>query len=165
MRKDNFHTKDLFIETLVKLGGQYLIKSEVSTEYDIKFKFSECKFMANVTKDSYDVDIWFPNWYNIDLGDNETCDYVKNLINDLNYICKSKFFYTTHKDDNLLRLHSSISFQLLPNIPNIEEYVSEKLSKIIDDQQWFIQKMESLIEQVLVNAMEHDQELLTKNRS
>jgi len=155
--KDNYHTKDLFINTLVKLGGQYLIRSEVSTEYDIKFKYSECKFMANATNESYDVDIWFPNWYSIDLGDDETCDYIKNLVNDLNYVCKSKFFYTTHKDDNLLRLHSSISFQLLPNIPNIEEYVSGKLNQIISDQQWLIQKMESLIEQVLL-SVEHDHE-------
>ena len=155
--KDNYHTKDLFINTLVKLGGQYLIRSEVSTEYDIKFKYSECKFMANATNDSYDVDIWFPNWYSIDLGDDETCDYIKNLVNDLNYVCKSKFFYTTHKDDNLLRLHSSISFQLLPNIPNIEKYVSGKLNQIISDQQWFIEKMESLIEQVLL-SVEHDEE-------
>lgn len=155
--KDNYHTKDLFINTLVKLGGQYLIRSEVSTEYDIKFKYSECKFMANATNDSYDVDIWFPNWYSIDLGDDETCDYIKNLVNDLNYVCKSKFFYTTHKDDNLLRLHSSISFQLLPNIPNIEKYVSGKLNQIISDQQWFIEKMESLIEQVLL-SVEHDHE-------
>lgn len=157
MCKENFHTRELFIETLVKLGAQYLIRSEVSTEYDIKFKFTECKFMANATNDSYDVDIWYPNWYSVNLSDDETCDYVKNLVNDLNYVCKSKFFYTVHKDDNLLRLHSSISFQLLPTIPNIEEYVSEKLSKIIDEQQWFIQKMESLIEQVLLSG-EHDQE-------
>ena len=157
MRKDNFHTRDLFIETLVKLGDEYLIRSEVSTEYDIKFKFSECKFMANATNDSYDVDIWYPNWYSVNLSDGETCEYVKNLVNDLNYVCKSKFFYTTHKDDNLLRLHSSISFQLLPNIPNIEEYVSGKLNQIISDQQWLIQKMESLIEQVLL-SVEHDHE-------
>lgn len=155
--KEGCHARDLFIETLVKLGGQYLIRSEVSTEYDIKFKYSECKFMANATNESYDVDIWFPNWYSIDLGDDETCEYVKNLVNDLNYVCKSKFFYTTHEDDNLLRLHSSISFQLLPNIPNIEEYVSGKLNQIISDQQWLIQKMESLIEQVLL-SVEHDHE-------
>lgn len=153
----NYPTRDLFLETLVRLGGEYLIRSEVSTEYDIKFKYSECKFMANATNDSYDVDIWYPNWYSIDLGDDETCEYVKNLVNDLNYVCKSKFFYTTHKDDNLLRLHSSISFQLLPNIPNIEEYVSGKLNQIISDQQWLIQKMESLIEQVLL-SVEHDHE-------
>ena len=155
--KEKCQAKDLFIETLVRLGGEYLIRSEVSTEYDIKFKYSECKFMANATNDSYDVDIWFPNWYSIDLGDDETCEYVKNLVNDLNYVCKSKFFYTTHKDENLLRLHSSISFQLLPNIPNIEEYVSGKLNQIISDQQWLIQKMESLIEQVLL-SVEHDHE-------
>ena len=155
--KENYHIRDLFIETLDKLGGEYLIRSEVNTEYDIKFKYSECKFMANATNESYDVDIWFPNWYSIDLGDDETCDYIKNLVNDLNYVCKSKFFYTTHKDDNLLRLHSSISFQLLPNIPNIEEYVSGKLNQIISDQQWFIQKMENLIEQVLL-SVEHDNE-------
>ena len=153
----NYPTRDLFLETLVRLGGEYLIRSEVSTEYDIKFKYSECKFMANATNDSYDVDIWYPNWYSIDLGDDETCEYVKNLVNDLNYVCKSKFVYTTHKDDNLLRLHSSISFQLLPNIPNIEEYVSGKLNQIISDQQWLIQKMESLIEQVLL-SVEHDHE-------
>lgn len=153
----NYPTRDLFIETLVKLGGEYLIRSEVNTEYDIKFKYSECKFMANATNDNYDIDIWYPNWYSIDLGDDETCDYIKNLVNDLNYVCKSKFFYTVHKDDNLLRLHSSISFQLLPNIPNIEEYVSGKLNQIISDQQWFIQKMESLIEQVLL-SVEHDHE-------
>ena len=153
----NYPTRDLFLETLVRLGGEYLIRSEVSTEYDIKFKYSECKFMANATNDSYDVDIWYPNWYSVNLSDGETCEYVKNLVNDLNYVCKSKFFYTTHKDDNLLRLHSSISFQLLPNIPNIEEYVSGKLNQIISDQQWFIQKMESLIEQVLL-SVEHDHE-------
>ena len=155
--KEKCQAKDLFIETLVRLGGEYLIRSEVSTEYDIKFIFSDCKFMANATNDSYDVDIWFPNWYSIDLGDDETCDYIKNLVNDFNYVCKSKFFYTTHKDDNLLRLHSGISFQLLPNIPNIEEYVSGKLNQIISDQQWFIQKMESLIEQVLL-SVGHDHE-------
>ena len=153
----NYPTRDLFLETLVRLGGEYLIRSEVSTEYDIKFKFSECKFMANATNDSYDVDIWYPNWYSANLSDGKTCEYVKNLVNDLNYVCKSKFFYTTHKDDNLLRLHSSISFQLLPNIPNIEEYVSGKLNQIISDQQWLIQKMESLIEQVLL-SVEHDHE-------
>ena len=155
--KEKYQARDLFIETLVRLGGEYLIRSEVSTEYDIKIKFSECKFMANATNESYDVDIWFPNWYSIDLGDDKTCEYVKNLVNDLNYVCKSKFFYTTHKDDNLLRLHSCISFQLLPNIPNIEEYVSGKLNQIISDQQWLIQKMESLIEQVLL-SVEHDHE-------
>ncbi|MBP3230330.1 MAG: hypothetical protein J6M40_06300 [Prevotella sp.] len=155
--KDDCQARELFIETLVKLGGEYLIRSEVSTEYDIKFKYSDCKFMANATNDSYDVDIWYPNWYSVSLSDDETCDYVINLVNDLNYVCKSKFFYTIHKDDNLLRLHSSISFPLLPNIPNIEEYVSGKLNQIISDQQWFIDKMESLIEHVLL-SVEHDEE-------
>lgn len=155
--KEGCYARDLFIETLVRLGGEYLIRSEAGTEYDIKFKYSECKFMANATNDSYDVDIWFPNWYSINLGDDETCDYVKDLVNDLNYVCKSKFFYTVHTDDHLLRLHSSISFQLLPNIPNIEKYVSGKLNQIISDQQWFIQKMENLIEQVLL-SVEQNQE-------
>ncbi len=155
--EERCQARDLFLETLVRLGGQYLIRSEVSTEYDIKFKYSECKFMANATNDSYDVDIWYPNWYSVNLSDGETCEYVKNLVNDLNYVCKSKFFYTTHEKENLLRLNNKLSFQILSSIPNIEDFVSSKIKLIISEQLMFVQEMEDLIEQVLL-TLEHDEE-------
>jgi hypothetical protein len=155
--KDNYHTRDLFIETLDKLGCQYIIRSVVGNLYDIRFKFLECKFMANATNDSYDVDIWFPNWYHVNLSDEETCDYVKNLVNDLNFNCKSKFFYTTHEKENLLRLNNKLSFQILSSIPNIEDFVSSKIKLIISEQLMFVQEMEDLIEQVIL-TLEHDEE-------
>ena len=153
----NYPTRDLFIETLVKLGGKYLIKSEVSSEFDIKFKFSECRFMANVTNSSYDIDICFPDWLHVDWDDNDTCAYVTKLVNDLNFGLKSKFFYTIHEEENLIRLHNSISFQLLSNIPNIEEYMSGKLNQLISEQQMFIQEMENLKEQMLLSNTECNQ--------
>lgn len=157
MKEGNYHTRDLFLETLVKLGGQYLIRSEISTDFDIIFKFSECRFMANATNDSYDIDIWFPDWLSVNWDDNDTCAYVIRLVNDLNFNLKSKFFYTVHEKDNLVRLHNRISFQLLPNIPNIEEYVSGKLNQLISEQQMFIQEMENLKEQILLSNTDYNQ--------
>lgn len=156
--KEGCHARDLFIETLVRLGGKYLIRSEVSTEYDIKFKFSECKFMANTTNDSHDIDIWLPDWLHVDWDDTNTCAYVTKLVNDFNFGLKSKFFYTIHEEENLVRLHNSISFQLLSNIPNIEEYVSGKLNLLISEQQMFIQEMENLKVQASLNNTECNQE-------
>jgi len=156
-KKENYHTRDLFIEALVKLGCQYKIRKSISPMYDIIFKFLECKFMANATNDSYDVDIWFPNSYQVNLSDEETCDYVKNLVNDLNFNCKSKFFYTTHEKENLLRLNNKLSFQILCSIPDIEDYVSSKIKLVISEQLMFVQEMEDLIEQELL-TLEHDEE-------
>jgi hypothetical protein len=113
--------------------------------------------MANATNDSYDVDIWFPNSYQVNLSDEETCDYVKNLVNDLNFNCKSKFFYTTHEKENLLRLNNKLSFQILCSIPDIEDYVSSKIKLVISEQLMFVQEMEDLIEQELL-TLEHDEE-------
>ena len=114
--------------------------------------------MANTTNDSHDIDIWFPDWLHVDWDDTNTCAYVTKLVNDFNFGLKSKFFYTIHEEENLVRLHNSISFQLLSNIPNIEEYVSGKLNLLISEQQMFIQEMENLKVQASLNNTECNQE-------
>ena len=63
--------------------------------------------MANTTNDSHDIDIWFPDWFHVDWDDTNTCAYVTKLVNDFNFGLKSKFFYTIHEEENLVRLQNS----------------------------------------------------------
>ena len=63
--------------------------------------------MANTTNDSHDIDIWFPDWLHVDWDDTNTCAYVTKLVNDFNFGLKSKFFYTIHEEENLVRLQNS----------------------------------------------------------
>ena len=63
--------------------------------------------MANTTNDSHDIDIWFPDWLHVDWDDTNTCAYVTKLVNDFNFGLKSKFFYTIHEEENLVRSQNS----------------------------------------------------------
>ena len=139
--------RDLFVKILGKLGCQYTVDEE-DAEYAIKFDFSDETFYANVVNDCFDIDIWFPYWFDVDWDNDDAYAGITNIVNEMNMIGKTKFFYTTHGDENKVWVHNRLSFLFLPSIPEIEDYVSDKLKLLIIDQQDFLHEIKRLKIQV-----------------
>lgn len=155
----NNQTRDLFIKVLEKLGCQYTVDEE-DAEYAIKFDFSDETLYANVVNGCYDIDVWFPYWFDVDWDNDDAYAGLTNIVNEMNMIGKTKFFYTTHGDENKVWVHNRLSFLLLPSIPEIEDYVSEMLNLLMIDQKDFLHEIKRLKIQVaksrLLSTMERN---------
>ena len=159
MKEEDFQVRIIFIKVLEKLGCQYTV-DEDNAEYAIKFNFSDETFYANVVNGCFDIDIWFPYWFDVDWDNDNAYAGLTNIVNEMNMIGKTKFFYTTHGDENKVWVHNRLSFQLLPSIPEIENYVSGKLNLLMTDQQDFLHERKRLKIQVaksrLLSTMERN---------
>lgn len=119
-------TRDLFLETLIKLGCQY----ELADGYDerIDFFYQGEYFSAYASNDKLYVSLWDTYWKQVELQDIDEVCCLRKAINTSNINARVTTIYTIDEANNKMIVHSKSTIPLMPSMPIIENYLRAELN-------------------------------------
>ena len=120
-------TRDLFLETLTKMGCQYEIDEE---DDQISFMWQGGHFTADAENDSAFVVVWFLYWDEYELYDIDALSRVKRVINDANIRYSVNVVYSINEAGSTFHVHSKKHFLFISQIPDVEGYLQSILGQI-----------------------------------
>ena len=139
-------TRDLFLETLTKIGCQYELPQEEGDER-IFFAFQGEHFMANAKNELRFIQIWDTHWARVELYDIDDFARLKKVINAANLNNSVITVYTINEAAKSVDVHCKSTILFVPTIPEIEEYLKLELSEFFRAHQFVNIEMEKLREQ------------------
>ena len=119
-------TRDLFLETLTKIGCQYEI--EEGEDGDIHFGYQGEYFTVRASNRSTYIQIYDTHWGHVELYDVEELSRLKKAINESNFRNSVTAVYTVDEAGKNVDVHSKSVILFIPEIPNIEEYLRIELA-------------------------------------
>lgn len=139
-------TRDLFMETLTKIGCQY----ELSDEEDdnrIFFAYQGEHFFADTTDEGWYVHLWDTHWGQIELYNVEELARLKKAVNEANLNCATITVYTIDDVAKTVDVHCKSTFPFIAQIPNLENYLRGELNDFFRAHQYVGNEMTKLREQ------------------
>lgn len=121
-------TRDLFMETLTKIGCQYEIAEE-EEDNRIFFAFQGEHFWADARNDRKYIQIFDPQWEYVELYDIDEFARLKKAINGSNLNNSVTTVYTIDEDGKSVDVHSKSIVYFSPQIPDIENYLRTELAE------------------------------------
>ena len=121
-------TRDLFMETLTKIGCQYEIADE-ENDNRIFFAFQGEHFWADARNDRKYIQIFDPQWEYVELYDIDEFARLKKAINGSNLNNSVTTVYTIDEDGKSVDVHSKSIVYFSPQIPDIENYLRTELAE------------------------------------
>ena len=118
-------TRDLFLETLKKMGCQYEIDEE---DGRIFFAFQGEHFIAEATNEQWYVHLWDTHWEHVELYDVDEFSRLRKAVNHANINCATITVYTIDEDSKTVDVHCKSTFPLLPQMPEQENYLRAELT-------------------------------------
>ena len=103
--EEKMGTRDLFLETLTKIGCQYEIDSE---DGNILFAYQGENFVATANNEG---------WYS----------RLKKAVNHANINCATMTIYTINEEGKTVDVHCKSVFPFMPQMPNLEDYLRNEL--------------------------------------
>lgn len=119
-------TRDLFLETLTKMGCQYEIDEE---DNQIRFMWQGGHFTADAQNDYAFVVVWYLYWDEYELYDIDSLSRVKRVINDANINYNINVIYSVNEAGSTFHVHSKKHFLFISQIPDIEGYLQSILGQ------------------------------------
>lgn len=120
-------TRDLFLETLTKMGCQYEIDEE---DNQVSFKWQGGNFSADAENNSPFVVVWYLYWDEYELYDIDALSRVKRVINDANIRYSVNVVYSINEAGSTFHVHSKKHFLFISQIPDVEGYLQSILGQI-----------------------------------
>lgn len=120
-------TRDLFLETLTKIGCQYEIGDDDDDDR-IYFAYQGEHFIAEAYNDKWYVHLWDFQWGHVELYDIDELSRLKRAINHANLNCATITVYTTDEDSKTVDVHCKSTFPFLPQMPELEDYLRGELT-------------------------------------
>ena len=117
-------TRDLFLETLTKIGCQYEIDPD---EGYISFGYQGENFVASATNEGWYVRIWDTYWGHVELYDVDEFSRLRKAVNHANLNCSTMTVYTINEDGNTVDVHCKSAFPFMSQMPNLEDYLRNEL--------------------------------------
>ena len=117
-------TKDLFLETLTKIGCQYEIDPD---EGYISFGYQGENFVASATNEGWYVRIWDTYWGHVELYDVDEFSRLRKAINHANLNCATMTVYTINEEGNTVDVHCKSVFPFMSQMPELENYLRNEL--------------------------------------
>ncbi len=117
-------TRDLFLETLTKIGCQYEIDSE---DGNILFAYQGEHFVATANNEGWYVRVWDTYWGHVELYNVEEFSRLKKAVNHANINCATMTIYTINEEGKTVDVHCKSVFPFMPQIPNLEDYLRNEL--------------------------------------
>ena len=133
-------TRDLFLETLTKVGCQY----EIDDEGRINFQWQGGYFSSHASNDSLFVTIWYFQWGEWDLYDIDMLSRVKRVINDANISYALNVVYSINEEGGNFYIHSNKSFLFIPQIPDIQGYLQAMLGEFFTVRRYVEKELDKL---------------------
>lgn len=117
-------TRDLFLETLTKIGCQYEIDQD--EEY-IYFAYQGENFVASTTNDNRYVRLWDSFWGHVELYDVEEFSRLRMAVNHANLNCSTMTIYTINEEEQKVDVHCKSAIPFMSEMPDLEDYLRKEL--------------------------------------
>ena len=139
-------TRDLFLETLTKIGCQYQLAEEDGDDR-IFFAYQGENFFVYARNDSRFIYVYDTHWGHVELYDVDEFTRLKKAINGSNLSNSVVTIYTIDEEGKNVDVHSKSTVLFIPQIPEIEEYLRHELSEFFNAHRFVGKEMAKLREQ------------------
>ena len=139
-------TRDLFMETLTKIGCQYELADEEG-DNRIFFAYQGEHFFADTTNEGWYVHVWDTHWGHVELYDVEEFTRLKKAINIANLNCATITVYTIDEAGSNVDVHCKSTFPFLQQIPNLKNYLRGELNDFFRAHQYVGNEMAKMREE------------------
>ena len=133
-------TRDLFLETLTKMGCKY----EFDEEDRICFQWQGGYFVGVASNESLFVTVWYFQWGEWELYDIDMLSRVKRVINDANISYSLNVVYTLNEEGGSFFIHSCKNFVFVPQLPDIEGYLQAMLGEFFTVRRYVEKELDKL---------------------
>lgn len=117
-------TRDLFLETLTKIGCQYEIYPD---DGNIGFGYQGENFVATANNEEWYVRVWDTFWGHVDLYDVNEVSRLKKAVNHANINCATMTIYTINEEGKCVDVHCKSTFPFMAQMSNLEDYLRNEL--------------------------------------
>lgn len=138
-------TRDLFLETLTKMGCQYTVDEEDECRY--YFAYQGENFAVDMSNDRMYVQLWDMFWASVELYDIDKFARLKKVINESNLRFATTTIYTVNEAGSTVDVHCKSVVYFAPSIPDIEIYLRTELGDYFHVHQFINTEMAKLKEQ------------------
>lgn len=138
-------TRDLFLETLTKMGCQYTVDEEDECRY--YFAYQGENFAVDMSNDRMYVQLWDMFWASVELYDIDKFARLKKVINESNLRFATTTIYTVNEAGSTVDVHCKSVVYFAPSIPDIETYLRTELGDYFHVHQFINTEMAKLKEQ------------------
>ena len=119
-------TRDLFLETLTKIGCQYSIDEQ---DDRISFAFQGENFVVDAADGNSYIRIWDLFWTSAELYDVNEVSRLKKAINSANLSTGLTTVYTVNDAGSTIDVHCRSTVLFIAQIPEIENYLKLELNE------------------------------------
>ena len=139
-------TRDLFLETLLKIGCQYELGEGEEDDDKIYFAYQGENFTASASNDGWYVHLWDTHWGHVELYDVDEFSRLRKAINLSNLNCATTTVYTINEVGNNVDVHCKAVIPFISQIPEIENYLRGELNDFFRAHQFVGNQMVKLRE-------------------
>ena len=122
----NIGTRDLFLDTLTKLGCQYQLGE--GEDNRICFAYQGEHFFADTTNDIKYVHLWDAHWGHVDLYDIDEVCRIRKAINISNLNTSVTTVFTIDEAGKNMDVHSKSTIPFLSSMPDLDDYLRVELN-------------------------------------
>lgn len=140
--KQNISTRDLCVEILRKLNCE--VQFDEENEYTMFFTYQGENFRIDTWKDCLMIGIWDTWWGSVDLDDLDDICHIRKAINTININSFLTMVYSIDQEGQRFAVHTKRQCLLVPQIPNIENYLAAMLAGFFDVQRSFREELDRL---------------------
>ena len=138
----NIGTRDLFLDTLTKIGCQYEFGE--GEDDRIFFKYQGENFFADASNDSKFLHLWDTNWGHIKLDDIDELSRLRKAINVSNLNMSVTTIYTIDEEEKSMNVHCKMTTVFIPEIPSPDELLRVILDNFFNTHQKVATEMNKL---------------------
>lgn len=122
-------TRDLFLETLTKIGCQYEIGEGEGEDGDINFGYQGEYFVVRANNSNRYIQIYDTHWGHVELYNIDEFARLKKAINESNLRNSVTSVYTIDEAGNNVDVHCKSVILFTQEIPDIVDYLRMELSE------------------------------------
>lgn len=138
----NLSTRDLCAEVLRKLNCD--VQFDEENEYNMYFTYQGENFSVDTWENGLMITIWDTWWGTVDLDDLDDVSRVRKAINNINVRQNLTLMYSIDEKGQKFAVHTKRQCLLIPQIPQIENYMAAMLADFFDVQRSFKEEYDRL---------------------
>ena len=138
----NLSTRDLCVEVLRKLNCDVQFDDE--NEYNMYFTYQGENFSVDTWENGLMITIWDTWWGTVDLDNLDDVSRVRKAINTINVRQGFTLMYSIDEKSQKFAVHTKRQCLLIPQIPQIENYMVAMLTGFFDAQRSFKEEYDRL---------------------
>ena len=128
IQENNKGTRDLFLDTLTKIGCQYELAEEEG-DNRIFFAYQGEHFFVIATNEMQCIHIYDTHWGHVELYDIDEFARLKRAINESNLKNSVTTVYTIDEAGSNVDVHCKFCMLYVPQIPDVENYLRWALNE------------------------------------